>query len=778
MKKIISYFFVFLLFQFFLSGENIEKIVIKGNSKVSKDTILFYMKSKENGVYSNEFIKKDFRSLWDTGFFENIKIESENGKTGKIITITIKENLMISSITYKTGKKIKEKDITEKLQENNIVLTTFSHYNPSKIKKIEKIIKDILLEKGYNEGKVNIITKKEKENILLTINVIQGPKTRIGSVIFPGLDPKLVSPGFVRRGMKSNKQHGILSTIGNKDVYNKEKMPEDLEKIKLRLQQKGFLEAKVGKPTFSIFNRYSVWNYLWPFTKKRKMLKVSIPVELGPKYKIGEIKIEGNKIIRTDFLKGMASSKMKKGKTYNIKVRNKIIENIRKFYGSLGYFYCQIAPVENLDPIKNIADLTLRIIENEVVYLGKLEFEGNTYTKDHVIRREWFLREGNVLNSNLLEDCIRRTKQLGLVTIEEMPEIKPDPQDPQKINITAKVKEINRQSINFNVGYSGYDGWFISAGYSTQNFLGQGETLSLNFLKGSRAETYSFGFTEPYILNLPASLGINVFKTSYNYPYLYTRNSAGFHIMSSYRFWRFWGSSLRYTLEKVEIDNIDEDLQWENPFSFYYYTEGKRTISSLSPTLYYSTVDSPIFPSSGVKYLFNYRYSGGFLGGDIYLNKFKLEFIKFIPSIKNHTFGIHAVWQQVKAFGGKELPFYERYFLGGEQSIRGFDIYRIGPKNEDGYIIGGDKAAFLNLEYRIPLNQQFSFVLFYDIGNSYDVGVPINIDDTYSSLGVEFRVFVPMLNVPFRLIFAYNPRPLHEEDSHYQFRFAVGPSFY
>jgi outer membrane protein insertion porin family len=778
MKKVISYFFVFLLFQFFLSGENIEKIVIKGNSKVSKDTILFYMKSKENGVYSNEFIKKDFRSLWDTGFFENIKIESENGKTGKIITITIKENLMISSITYKTGKKIKEKDITEKLQENNIVLTTFSHYNPSKIKKIEKIIKDILLEKGYNEGKVNIITKKEKENILLTINVIQGPKTRIGSVIFPGLDPKLVSPGFVRRGMKSNKQHGILSTIGNKDVYNKEKMPEDLEKIKLRLQQKGFLEAKVGKPTFSIFNRYSVWNYLWPFTKKRKMLKVSIPVELGPKYKIGEIKIEGNKIIRTDFLKGMASSKMKKGKTYNIKVRDKIIENIRKFYGSLGYFYCQIAPVENLDPIKNIADLTLRIIENEVVYLGKLEFEGNTYTKDHVIRREWFLREGNVLNSNLLEDCIRRTKQLGLVTIEEMPEIKPDPQDPQKINITAKVKEINRQSINFNVGYSGYDGWFISAGYSTQNFLGQGETLSLNFLKGSRAETYSFGFTEPYILNLPASLGINVFKTSYNYPYLYTRNSAGFHIMSSYRFWRFWGSSLRYTLEKVEIDNIDEDLQWENPFSFYYYTEGKRTISSLSPTLYYSTVDSPIFPSSGVKYLFNYRYSGGFLGGDIYLNKFKLEFIKFIPSIKNHTFGIHAVWQQVKSFGGKELPFYERYFLGGEQSIRGFDIYRIGPKNEDGYIIGGDKAAFLNLEYRIPLNQQFSFVLFYDIGNSYDVGVPINIDDTYSSLGVEFRVFVPMLNVPFRLIFAYNPRPLHEEDSHYQFRFAVGPSFY
>ena len=778
MKKIISYFFIFFIFQFFLTGENVEKIVIKGNNKVSRDTILFYMKSKVNSVYSEKIIKKDFKSLWDTGFFENIKIESKKGNSGEIIYITVKENLMISSIAYKTGKKIKEKDITEKLQENNIILTTFSHYNPTKMKKIEKIIEDMLLEKGYNEGKVNIITKKENENILLTINIIQGPKTRIGSVTFPGLDPKLVSPGFVRKGMKNNKQHGIISTIGNKDVYNKEKMPEDLGNIKLRLQQKGFLEAKVGKPTFSIFEKYSVWNYFWPFTKKRKMLKISIPVELGPKYKIGKIKIEGNKIIRTDFLKRMITSKMKKGSIYNVKTRNKVIENIRKFYGSLGYFYCQIAPIENLDPIKNIADLTLRIAENEVVRLGKLEFKGNTYTKDHVIRREWFLREGNILNSNLLEDCIRSMKQLGLITIEKMPEIKPDPHDPQKINITAEVREINRQSINFNIGYSGYDGWFISAGYSTQNFLGQGETLSLNILKGSRAQTYNFGFTEPYIFNLPASLGINVFKNSYNYPYLYTRNSQGFHIMSAFRFWRFWGSSLRYTLERVEINDIDQDLNWENPYSYYYYTEGKRTISSLSPTLYYSTVDSPIFPSSGVKYLFNYRYSGGFFGGDIYLNKLKLEFVKFIPAIKNHIFGIHAVWQQVKPFGGKEVPFYERYFLGGEQSIRGFDIYRIGPKNEDGYIIGGDKAAFLNFEYRIPFNQQFSVVLFYDIGNAYDTGVPINLDDTYSSLGLELRVFVPMLNVPFRLIFAYNSRTLHEEDSHYQFRFAVGPSFY
>ena len=167
-----------------------------------------------------------------------------------------------------------------------------------------------------------------------------------------------------------------------------------------------------------------------------------------------------------------------------------------------------------------------------MVYLGKLEFTGNTFTKDHVIRREWFLREGRRLNINALEDSIKRMKQLGLVTIEKMPEIKPDPQDPQKINITADVKEVNRQMINFNVGYSGYEGWFLALGYSTQNFLGMGETFALNLQQGTIAKNYQFAFTEPYLFNSQASFGIDISKTYYRYPNLYTRQGEGFNVSS------------------------------------------------------------------------------------------------------------------------------------------------------------------------------------------------------------------------------------------------------
>jgi outer membrane protein insertion porin family len=770
MLKKLPWLVMVLLGAQFLGADIIQKIQVEGNKKVSRETIQFYMKSREGGIYDAQKLKDDFQALWGTGFFEDIRIESENGDNGKIVRLILAENPLISSVTYKTGKKVKESDITEKLQSSNIILQAFSYYSPAKIRKVKKIITDMLLEKGYNQAVVTIDEKNENGQVALTIQADSGSKTRIARVVFPGLTKKSVSAGFLLRGMKNNQTHNIISHISSKDVYNREKINEDLEEVRLRLQQKGYLEAKVGTPEFSMVNKKTV------FGKLQKMLKISIPVELGPCYRVGNIALEGNKVIRSDFLKSMVT--IKKGQVYNIKKRNKFIEEIQKFYGGIGYFYAQVVPSENLDPVKQTADLTINIQENEIVYLGKLEFVGNTFTKDHVIRREWFLREGRRLNINALEDSIKRMKQLGLVTVEKMPDIKADPQDPQKINITAEVRELNRQMINFNVGYSGYEGWFIALGYSTQNFLGMGESFTLNLQTGTRAKNYQFAFTEPYLFNLPANFGIDIFKTSYSYPYMYTRNGEGFNLSTSARFWKYWGASFIYSWENISISDVNQDYQFQNSYSSYYYSEGKRKISSVSPTIYYSTVDSPIFPTSGSKFLANYRYSGGFLGGDIYLHKVKLELIRFQPIWKRHVLGMHAVYEGLEAFGGKGIPFYEKFFLGGERSIRGFDIYNLGPRDKNGNVLGGNKSFYLNFEYAIPLTQQFSFVFFYDVGNSYDVGMPIKLKDVYSSAGLELKIFVPMLNVPFRLIFAYNPRLLSSADQHFVFKFAVGPSFY
>jgi outer membrane protein insertion porin family len=303
MKKMLIVFILIILFSLTSSSETIEKIVVEGNKKVSRDTVLFYMKSRENGMYSASLLREDFKSLWKTGFFENITIESDEGIRGKVVKIKVEENLLISTITYKTGKKVKEKDIVEKLQENNIVLTPYSYYNPAKMKKVERVISEMLTDKGFNQGEVKIITKMEKDQIALTINVSPGPKTRIGEIVFPGLKGTGVSASFLRGGMKNNKKSSFFSKFGGKDVYNREKMEEDLEELKVRLQQKGYLEAKVGNPSFSTFVGRTF------FGSVREMMRLSIPVELGPRYRLGEVNIEGNKIIKTEYLKRIAKLK-------------------------------------------------------------------------------------------------------------------------------------------------------------------------------------------------------------------------------------------------------------------------------------------------------------------------------------------------------------------------------------------------------------------------------------------------------------------------------------
>ncbi len=771
MKRIVSRVLLLCLFSVGLLADSIEQLLVKGNRKVSADTVLFYMKSKANSVYSPDLLRSDFTSLWETGFFSDIRIESEPFNAGKRVTVTVVENPLISKVTYNTGRKIKEKDISEKLTEQNVSLSPFTYYNPVKKKRVEGIVLALLREKGFNDGKVDIKVIEVGDQVELTVEVLQGTKTKIGAIVFSGLDKKALSEGYLRGGMKNNKVHGLISMVISKDVYNQEKINEDLEEVSLRLKAKGYLEAKVGQPEFGWVNKALF------FGGVRKMMKITIPIEMGPRYTLRDFKVEGNKIVRTEYLRTLVP--MKKGKPFNLKKRNKAVEEIQKFYSSLGYFYCRVMPEENLDPVQKTADLSLNIMENDLVYVGKINFIGNTFTKDHVIRREWLLQEGSRLRLPALEDSLRRMKQLGLVTIEKNPSFKQNPENVQIIDMDVEVQELNRQMINFSTGYSGYDGFFIALGYSTKNFMGMGESLTANMQYGSRSQNYRLAFSEPYIFNLNASGGIDLFKTSFRYPGLYTREGAGFNLSTSWRFWKFWGGALTYSFERVAIADVAESLQYSNPYYAAYYMEGKRTISSISPVIYYSTVDSPIFPSSGTKLLVNYRYSGGILGGDVDLHKIKLEGVQFFPLWKHkHTLGLHLEYEGMTSFGDGWIPPYERFYMGGERSIRGFDIYRIGPKDTSGYNFGGTKSILLQAEYQIPLSQQFSFVFFYDVGNAYDLGRAIDLKDLYQSMGLELKIFIPMLNVPFRLIFSYNPRLDEEGAEHFVFRFGIGPSFY
>lgn len=769
MRKIIFTVIFTCLPLILFSQDLVEKIEIIGNERVSRETVLYYLSSREGDYYNQELFKRDFRVLWSTGFFSKIKIIEDVGISGKIIKIEVAENPVIAEIVYKTGKKIKEDDIVNKLKENDEYILPYSYYSPHKIQKVKKTIEDLLLEKGLQAGKVDAkVNKKGKNELEVLFDINEGPKIRVAEVIFEG---KTKLPESVLRGaMKENKKHGLISWISGKDSFKKNKLAEDANKIKEKLKEQGYMEATVGEPRIEEVTKRSI------FFRKQKMVRIIVPVDPGYLYMTGDVKIEGNKITNTKALRKLI--KLKEGAVYNTKVREKSVEEIGKVYQNVGYVYARVFPVENLDPKRKRVNVTFNIVEGEMAFLNRLEIRGNTYTKDKVIRRELLIREGDPFRFALFQDSMLRMKQLGLVELEKEPDIKPDPNDPTKLNAVMHVKELQRNNIQFTAGYSGYEGTFIALSYSTVNFLGAGENVELVFQHGKRVKNYSFGFTEPYIFDYPMRVGFKLFKSYIYYPYLYERNTKGINLTLGARLKGYWQTSLTYGYEFVNIGLPEgEEGFIYDPVYYSMFGLGNYNVSSITAILFRSTIDSPLTPTRGTKYLASCRFAGSFLGGEISLIKPGFEWAFYRPIVRNHVIGLHLNFEFMKPIGDTDIPFWERFYLGGERSIRGYDFYTIGPRSEQGTNIGGEKSLYFNLEYIIPAGGPLYAILFYDVGNAYAPDQKISLRDLYSSAGLELRIFVPALRVPFRLIFAYNNRRIRDTDSNFAFRFAVGTTF-
>ncbi|MBN1272158.1 MAG: outer membrane protein assembly factor BamA [Candidatus Aminicenantes bacterium] len=760
----------FILFPMSLLGqEMIERLEIEGNDRVSKETILYYVAAREGDYYNPGILRNDFQTLWSTGFFSNIRIEKEEGQNGKIVRFIIEENPIIKKIEYKTGKKLKESDIVEKLKENNEYILAHSYYNPYKILKVKNTIEKLLLERGLQSGEVNVDLKGDKD-LELVFDIEEGHKTKVGEIVFEG-NTKI--PEAVLEGaMKENQEHGLITLIRGKDVFKRDKLDEGLEQLKSKLQEYGYMEASIGEPRIENVEKRSI------FLKKQTMKKIIIPVDPGYRYIVGDITIEGNKIIASKYLKTLVE--FEKGDIYSTKLREESVQAIAEVYRDLGYIYIQVMPRENLDPKNKRVNVSFNIYEGDVAYIQRIKIRGNIYTKDKVLRRELILREGDRFSFSFFKNSLLRLNQLGLVELEGDPDIQPDPEDPTQIDVTLRVKELQRNNIQFTAGYSGYEGLFVGASYSTVNFLGAGEKLDVMLQHGKRIKNYVFGFSEPYVFDKPINLGFNLYRRHMIYPYLYERKETGIDLIFGARIFGYWRTNVTYTYAKVTTILPEEGSSYFSYYDPVYLTMfglGTYNISSITPVIYRSTVDSPLTPSRGTMYMASLKFAGTFLGGEIDILKPTLEFTHYQPIIKNQSFGFHVQYQYIHALGDSDVPFWERFYLGGERSIRGYNIYTIGPRSEAGSNVGGDKALLFNLEYIIPMGGPLYAILFYDRGNAYAADQKISLKDMYSSAGLEMRIFVPALRVPFRLIFAYNSPKIYADDSNFAFRFAIGTTF-
>ena len=477
----------------------------------------------------------------------------------------------------------------------------------------------------------------------------------------------------------------------------------------------------------------------------------------------------------------------------------------------------------------------MRVNEGKQYFVNRITFVGNTTTRDNVIRREMNLVEAAPFNTEALKFSIKRLNQLGYFKSLEGDAIQVEktPDADNKVDVTLKFEEQNRNQLTFGAGVSQFDGFFGQLSFQTSNFLGRGETFTVSAQAGNRARNYQVAFTEPFLFDRPMTLGVDLFIREIRWPGQFTQASQGGNLAFGFRTGNFSRMFVTYSLEQTHVKDLNDIYKdplvlARNPFladSLLITTQGnKRVISKIGPSWVYNTVDQPIFPTSGTRYTLSFDYAG--IGGNTNFVNPRGEAIWYIPLNRRTSLGFRAQAEYITPYGSTvELPIYEKLYLGGEYSIRGFDLRTIGPRDPaTDLVLGGNKSLLFNAEYLINIAGPVRLVLFADAGQVRDRGenfewkepivqrtvegflvgslldpytilnpltTPPNVTtttvgETYafkSSIGAEIRFFMPVLNVPFRLIFAMNPSRYGVLDNNlqpekkYKFRFAVGTTF-
>ncbi|MBN2242009.1 MAG: outer membrane protein assembly factor BamA [Acidobacteria bacterium] len=829
----------------------IERIDIRGNRRIPEERIRFYIQSFPGDAFDEASLEFDLRALWKSNFFDDIQIHERDGDVGKIITFIVEEKPVIRSIEFIGNSAFSESDILDEFKEMKVGLSIDSRYAPSKIKSAERILKRLLIQYGKPLGTVRSeIEDIPPSSVKVRFVMEEGPTVQIGQIRFAG--NKIFSDDELKNALELNKEHGISTMFKGTDKYHPEKLDMD---IALNLEKfykaHGYMQVQVGKPVVRILQGP---RGLIPFIRKSKQqFYIEIPVDAGDQYRIGNLELANCEPLNCEGLKAFFG--LKEGDTVNFTMIQNTLEGFKKLYADMGYINWSYIPEQSFDPEKLTYNLKFDFDTGKRFQVQRIDFTGNTKTRDKVIRRELLLEEGHFFSSTLLERSILKLNQLGFFdTIEEKDyEVLPDERQ-GTVDVNINVVEQSQQSIGFTGGVSGISGSFIGINYSTNNFMGRGESLEFAFTGGTRTTTYIVSFTEPYLFDTTWSMGVSVYNRRYRYDTysafgltdlstgdpleLFTQRTTGTTLTFNKRIARsLWSAGMRYSFQRISITSIAEGFETYALGQFVGLANNPRaalegiTRSEITPMLSYNSTNAYFNPSRGTSLYVSAGLSGGILGGDFSMLHPMVEYRHFFPdrwlSGGRNVFGFHLMGEYIQSFGDSSIPFYERFFIGGENTIRGFDIRSISPlavlstPQYDQYgnpiidpqtglpqaipnliPVGGDTMGVFNFEYRIPIAGPLSVAAFYDMGmarvsrkeslgefGASTVEVVGSANNAIrSSTGVEVQFVLPVVSAPFRLIFAYNPqrldqtinvgnRPYRLREPSSDIKFTVGRSF-
>lgn len=798
--------------------EALKKIEVRGTVKLNAETVIFKAGVKEGDDPASLDFSAIVERLWASKAFDDVKLELEDTDDGPKLIIIVKERPLVKEVDYRGGTEIGLTSIKDKIKEKKLEIKPDTAYDPDTARKIKDQIVDMAAEKGFRTPVVDVNLESMGPGISrLVFDIKEGGKVRIYKVRFRGT--KAVTDRRLRYAMEKTRQHWMFSWMTSHDLLVDKNLEEDLENLKKIYWRLGYKDVFVGKPTITVEDKTTKGQK----KKNDKRIKegkspkydlratLEIPVLEGGQFYEGDFKVEGHKLF-SDRLFQLKYAEAKRDnrswvkKFLGLKPRvegprpgekilfdldavNQALKKISEAYSDQGYVRAYTEKTltsREADGVKKV-DIALKVDEGEMHTVRRIEFEGNTTTKDKVLRRSMLLREGDPFRTEVFKDSLLRISQLSFFDVKSStPDVQFVPGKPQ-VDLTVRGEEAGVNEILFQGGYGSVFGFSLGASFSTRNLGGGGETLSFNYQGGKFQKSFQVAFTEPFVFDRPYSFGASIGSSSTDYSrlgpvYAYTQKSRNFGInlgarlsnwMPTQRWAGFTSVGFGYNYRLLNVSGA-QNLVFRDVDSLL--------TSSVNPSIAYDTVNHPFKPTRGTKLAFALEYGGWQFGSDKPYMRSTLDFTRWGNFDDRHIFGVNMTYGFIQKLGPDALPVYELFRPGGENSIRGYRYGQVGSvvfdTNGQAVAIGGNKQFIANLEYQFKVADPFRVVLFYDLGNAWGSGTKVFSEALRRSTGVELRFFLPISPAPMRLIWSRKLNPYgYDREGQNDFQFSIGTTF-
>ena len=732
----------------------IEEVRIVGESRVPETTIRSHLKMRAGSLYDRDVISEDVRALFKLGQFNDITVLESAGSKGTLLTYRIDEKPILSAIKFEGNKKVKEKEFKESLK-----IHPYQPFDEKKFAETIEAFKKLYAKKHFYlvEFSYRFHTTKEGDSQLI-IEIHENRPAFIRKVEFVG---NRVFTDQELRAVIGTKRKGPFAFFTNSGQYKEESLKQDVQRLTFFYLKHGYLKVQVGDPTVAL-------------TKDKRYFFVNFQVHEGDRYRIGKVGFEGD--ILTTEAELLARLKTKTGDIYNREFLEIDLQGLTSLYGDQGYAFANVIPRTNPDDVNKTADILFHITKGARIKIEKIVIEGNTVTRDKVIRRELRIKENDLYNESKLQESRRLLMALGF--FKEVNFATPRGTRDDTVILKISVEEQPTGSFSLGAGFSTAENFIFNASIQKNNFFGFGISGQASVEFSKIRQQFLLEFTDPHFLDTEWILGISGFRQVYAYND-FDRRSYGGGLSIGHRIFDYSSVNLGYDAEQVSISSFGTNVPE------FFRKNASGLTSNVNFTLSRDTRDNRIYARSGTFNSAKFEWSGEEFGGDNDFFRTTLRSQLFQPVFGGIVFKTFGRIGYITGLKNKTIPLFERFYLGGANSLRGYFPFSIGPRlripaSESGgdtnFVYGGNKMMSFNAELEFPIYDPagIRFVTFFDAGNSFAEEQSYSVDNLRMDYGFGLRWVSPF--GPLRFEWGL---PIHRrfgEDS-VVFNFTIGQFF-